>query len=279
MYLLGFLCATGLSILGCEDDDTSIEESSATPNAVNEAQYLETQAATEMITGVSGDVFLTDTGTNKQVGAAKNNNCVERSSEETDGIVTVTLDYGQGCELDEDVIVSGIIKITYDLNDTANGATILTTLENYRYNEVSVNGKATSVYSIVTDTGNFKFSSETDFLFEWPDGLTATSEGLSETETVFEISNEIFDFYTLISGNGATEFSNGDRYTYEITTPLRTEIGCAYVVSGIVVTTENGEASTRNYGDGSCDTIATDTDTNGTTTTIDLDDDQKENDN
>ncbi|NHF59578.1 hypothetical protein FK220_009520 [Flavobacteriaceae bacterium TP-CH-4] len=280
MYLIGLLCATGLCILGCEDDDGSVASSEVVAaEAVSDQQYIEIQNATEAITGVSGDAFLTDTGADKRASTYKITDCVERSSEEVNGRVTITLDYGEGCELGNGDTVSGVIAITYDQNDSANGAVILTTLENYRYNDISVTGNASSIYMANEENGGFIFSSETDLSFEWPDGLTAISYSLSETETVFAISDEAFDLYTLVSGNGNTEFSNGDSYGYEITVPLRSEIGCAYIVSGVMVSSENNSTLTRDYGDGSCDDIATETDDDGNTVTVDLDRDTMDNDN
>lgn len=270
MYMLSLICITMLCVFGCEDDGGSEAIAIAT-EAVTQVQYLDTQVAINEITRSTSDAFLLDTGTSKQSTTAKINDCGQRSSEEIDGAITQTIDFGEGCELENGDTVAGIIRITYDMNGNDTGTIISTTLENYKYNDISVSGSSSTVYSLNESSENFMFIAETDFSFTWPDGLTAESESQSETETVFEISSEAFDFYTLIAGNGLTQFNSGDAYSYEITTSLRTEIGCRYVVSGVITNTENSTTRTRDYGNGECDNEATETDGDGNTVIIDLD--------
>jgi len=270
VYAMGLMSAAGLLIIGC-DDDESTPEVTGTAVAVTQVQYSEAQAAEESITGTSEDVYLTDNGSGKQADTvAKTSNCAVQSSEEVDGNFVITIDYGEGCEFGDGDVVTGKIIITYDLESEGDEVTILTTLEEYTYNDIAVSGSSTMAFGTSEDNENFTFTTETDFDFEWPDGLTATSSSLSTSETIFELSEEAFEFYSLISGNGTTEFSNGDSYTHEITTPLRSEIGCRYVVSGVITTSENGVATSLDYGDGTCDSVAVETDENGNTEEVDL---------
>ena len=71
-----------------------------------------------------------------------------------------------------------------------------------------------------------------------------------------------------ISGSWTTTFPAGTQ-TSTITTPLRVEVGCPNIVSGVVSIVRNGNTATLDYGSGECDNQATLT-VNGTTTTITL---------
>ncbi len=282
-YFLSLLFATSLLVVSCEDDDGSVTdgtESNDVPGvAVVTASEFETvQEAIETITSVSENTFITDTGTAKQAGtAAANKSCAEVTFEESEGVMTVTIDYGTGCEIDDENTVSGRIILTYNTQITeGEDVAIETTVDSFMYNDITVSGSAITTYNTDSNDGidNFTFSTESDYSFEWPDGLTATSTDESSTETIFEVDQEEndFQFYWLTTGEGGTTFSNGDVYSYEITMPLRSNFNCRYIVSGVITVTENSDMVTTDYGDGACDSIATETDQDGNETTIDLDD-------
>jgi hypothetical protein len=67
-----------------------------------------------------------------------------------------------------------------------------------------------------------------------------------------------YDDVFLITGSGTHSHSNGGGFTRTITEPLRKELSCVHFVSGIVQTVPlNRPTRTLDYGDGTCDNIAT----------------------
>lgn len=67
-----------------------------------------------------------------------------------------------------------------------------------------------------------------------------------------------YDDVFLLSGSGTHSHSNGVGFTRTILVPLRKELSCHHIVSGVVETVpENRPARTLDYGDGTCDNIAT----------------------
>ncbi|HHN48477.1 MAG TPA: hypothetical protein ENN08_06055 [Bacteroidales bacterium] len=67
-----------------------------------------------------------------------------------------------------------------------------------------------------------------------------------------------FDDVFLITGSGSHSHSNGGGFTRTILEPLRRELSCHHYVSGVVQTVpENRPIRTLDYGDGTCDNIAT----------------------
>ena len=71
------------------------------------------------------------------------------------------------------------------------------------------------------------------------------------------------------TGSGTIAVNDTTRFSRVITKPLLYDNSCGFIKSGTVVLTKGTTTITTDYGDGTCDNIATVT-TNGTTETIDL---------
>jgi hypothetical protein len=68
----------------------------------------------------------------------------------------------------------------------------------------------------------------------------------------------IYDDVYLITGYFNGTDANGNAFIANITAPLRKEIGCHWIVSGIMEITKTGKPTkTLDYGNGSCDQYAT----------------------
>ena len=71
------------------------------------------------------------------------------------------------------------------------------------------------------------------------------------------------------TGSGTISVNDTLKFSRVITKPLLYDASCGYIKSGTIVLTRGTTTITTDYGDGTCDNIATVT-TNGTTETIDL---------
>lgn len=263
-------------LLSCQDDNESGDTGEFNTAAViTQMEKNELEAAVNEINSAVGNNFGVDTSTSKTVSTEKTFGCMDITSEEDEeGNIGVIIDYGEACELRNGDVVSGRILISYTAEDSEDNDFVIDyTLENYVYNDIVVTGSAQAIYDFENEEGNLVYAYESDFMFIWPDGLEAADNSSYSTETVFESDEEtFFNFYNLTTGSGETTFSNEDSYTFQITEPLRSEPRCRYYVSGVVVSTQNSETVTLDYGDGECDDSAIETDGNGNTTVIDLDD-------
>ncbi|SHJ23004.1 hypothetical protein [Aquimarina spongiae] len=271
--LLSLLCFGLFLFVGCQDDDN--EQEIPTEQVTTSIQYKDIEAANQRIQAFVQDVFTLESGfVANRIVPTKSNDCVTTTSEVTETTRTITIDFGDGCEVGQDEVITGLIRMSFSVDlDAENKVTITYTVENFTYKDISVNGTATSIFTFDRDAGTRKFTTDSNFTFGWGDGLSATSATNFVNETFFEMNADApgnFDFYNLTSGTSTTTFSNGDVYSVEITTPLRNERGCVYTVSGVVVTSENSDTSTLDYGDGTCDNLATLTDKDGNETTIEL---------
>ncbi len=91
-----------------------------------------------------------------------------------------------------------------------------------------------------------------------------TQEWISGFETTDRSDNIYY-----LSGSGSIVINDESKYAKIITTPLLYDAGCEFIKSGIIELTRNGNVTTIDYGDGTCDDMATVT-TDGTTEEISL---------
>lgn len=181
---------------------------------------------------------------------------------------TIILDYGDGTELNNGKVLSGKITIEITAPRSSQDYTRTVTYDNFGVDTMVING-----LSIVTvdkvDEMMRQFKS--DFTISFPDGTTITRSSERTWQWVEGIDTEDnqADDVILITGYVNAE-KEGESYTKEIVTPLKRVGDCRYIVEGVVTVTLNGEVlCTIDYGDGTCDEVATVT-RNGETSEIDL---------
>ena len=268
------LCLTCSFLLSCNNDDNDTQ--TPTTAVTTSKQHKDIASANKRINTIVENVFGTESSVRSKINSKiKSPECATITSDTTEDIKTVVIDFGDRCELSNGEVISGSIRMIFSLQlDTESKIEIKYTLDKIVYNDIMVSGNATTIFSFQNDTGNTKFTTTSDFSFVWKDNLTATSKTNFTTESFSGNTNPdtpaSLVFYTLTTGNSITEFSNGDKYTVDITVPLRSESSCEYIVNGVMVTKENSTTITLNYGDGICDNIAIQTDADGKETTIEL---------
>lgn len=197
---------------------------------------------------------------------------------------TVIVDYGDGCGLDNALsnvnrrIRKGkiIIKVTGPM--WLQGSYREVTLENFFVNDHKVEGKRT-----VTNEGRWDDGSEYEGFRYFsvvleggkvttPDGLEITKD-LTRTRTFVEGEETRWDTRDdiwYIDGIATGTNRKGIAFTREITSPLWKEIGCRFITQGTVLISVEGRPDViLDYGDGTCDRIATVT-VDGETKEIDL---------
>ncbi len=264
-------------LFSCSSDDNNDEGGNSTSEVTTSDQYRNLEAATDQINDLTSGAI--NTGARMRFSGNLNqkmNDCYtisqELNNDQTGG--TVTIDFGNGCEVEGGDIVSGKILMSFSFNLDGENISITSdqTMENLVFNDMNVNGTTKLVISL-TAQGSETITSTSKIDFSWADGLTATIEEDSKNELF--MNNDTFEFYTLITSNGTATFSNGDVFSFTTETPLRLEDTCEYPVSGVIINKENTAVKTLNFGDGECDSIVSVTDNEGNTTTVDLETDEE----
>ena len=172
---------------------------------------------------------------------------------------TITIDYGDGIELVNGRIISGMIIIEVSAPPRINGATREVSYENFYVDSVHIEGGATRTFT-GTDTTERVFSNVSNLTITFPDSTILqrnaerTRSLVDGFETLFRHSDDVI----LIEGFVNYETSNGKSFSKTITYPIKKTGACRFIVEGTVYFTLNGEEFAElDYGDGTCDDVAT----------------------
>lgn len=191
--------------------------------------------------------------------------------------VTVTYDFGAGCTGADGRTRSGQIIVTHTGRYRDAGSVMTVLPVNYVVDGRAIEGTKTVTNNGRNGQGNLSYTvaiAQGEVTF--PDG---TSRTLNATWTREWIAGEgttvhdlgvagLLDDVWLISGSATGTRRGGQIWSAVITTPLRRELSCQNIVSGVVEISPDGRATrTLDYGNGDCDRIATMT-VNGNTRTI-----------
>lgn len=184
----------------------------------------------------------------------------------------VTLDFGtEGC-LVRGRLLRGQLVFDYTRNPEAQEIQINYNLVDFYINARQVIGSRTVLKERENANGNPQFTHNLNLTVVWPNGLEASRSGTKVREWVEGLgSGDFTDNVFELSGNWETTFVNGNTHSYEIIDPLRDEVACATMVSGTVNVQRPNFGGILDYGDGTCDALATFTFNNGNSTIIVLD--------
>jgi hypothetical protein len=162
-------------------------------------------------------------------------------------------------------------KVIINLSDTITNAGAVQTVEyqDFYIDSIKVDLNATLKNMGKNSNGNWVIEKTYEQTITKGDEVavrknTETQEWLSG----FGTTDKSDDSYYL-SGSGSIVVNDTAKFSKVITTPLLFEASCDYIMSGVVELTRNSVTSTIDYGDGTCDDVATVT-TNGTTEEINL---------
>ncbi|MBQ4822319.1 hypothetical protein [Aquimarina sp. MMG016] len=178
---------------------------------------------------------------------------------------TVTLDFGSdGCEVRSDHIVKGKIIMSYTIDIDAMSKTINYSLQDFSIDDIQFEGSKTVTRQKANNNGNPQYTMNLDFTVTFVDGSQASRTGNKTREWVEGVFNGNWgDNVFLITGAWETNFANGNTHSTIITTALRREASCRFLVSGMVDLIRTNFSGTLDYGDGSCDNLAVFTNSEG----------------
>ncbi|WPR75168.1 hypothetical protein [Algoriphagus sp. NG3] len=173
----------------------------------------------------------------------------------------ITVDFGEGCTNSNGVTRKGIINLTYTAHLLFPGAKIITTFDGYEVDGKKVEGTRTITnkeVDIETNAITLEVTIQNGKV-TWADGssVTVSSEQLRKinlgTQGNYEVS---------ITGSASGTSRSGLDYTSSVTEALIytrscLETGVSTPLSGIVSFQFNEIEASVDYGDGTCDKMAT----------------------
>lgn len=267
------LCIGVLSLLSCEQSESISSENEAL--SVQEiTDLVDLNDVSEEVEGLLEDVLVGEVVLSAKDATTKTTeeDCRIKTVEDDGSTRTVTIDFGEGCESRRGNVLSGKIIFTYTRDSEAQSFTITQSYENFYVNENSIEGESTTVRLKENENENPQSTRSFETKITKADGTEVSKEGVKVREWIVGSDTEIrSDDVYLITGNWERVTKEGDLIEAAIVQALRKERSCKFIVSGVIEVEKNGELGVIDFGDGTCDDIATFTNTNGDVEEIKLD--------
>jgi len=266
LKLLTIVVVTGIVFTSCENNNS--DDLSTTSQSITEDQTIalvEADDVTDEIDNIVDDIVNEDFNIVAKDESSKNEeeeklgrpNCLTKTIVLEGKSKTVTLDFGEGCELQNGHVLSGKIIMNYIFDKEAITTTIAKTFDNFFFNEVAVEGQNVIERTKRNDNGNTASVKTINVTLTWLDGKTVSRTGTRTREWLEGKDTKTWgDNVFVITGNVTTTFDSGEVFTSKIIEPLRREMACRFIVSGTVEISKGEKKGTLNYGDGTCDNKA-----------------------
>ncbi len=170
---------------------------------------------------------------------------------------TMTINFGTGCMGPNGVVRKGKIISVLSGPILLSGTTVAVSFENYYVNNYKVEGNV--LYTNNGGTGLNVTRQTTNGKLTYPDGITFYTYNGSHTLSQTAGANSItfVDDVFSITGGGTTGSSAGNTLTTSITTALVKATACHNVSAGVTQFTYNNISGSLNFGNGTCDNLAT----------------------
>lgn len=242
------LLATVLMLgYSCSDDaekDNDIVLSQADLEAV-----LETD---DIVGGI--DVALFELyNNNGSTGKTMVNECYSAQYTDTGYVATFN-----NCVLNGTENINGTLTVTYD-TDGEQGS-FSASYEDFYVGEIKINGTRSYQLSANSEGNSVSFSVTSNLTVEMADGSLISDEGERSFTLTFGDSLESTTYS--IAGTWTVVYK-GNTYNVTVNAPLTSSVNCGYVAAGDMTVSKNGLTVNVDFGDSTCDNVATITYPNG----------------
>ncbi|SMC35456.1 hypothetical protein [Cellulophaga tyrosinoxydans] len=268
---LAFILLSAWSCQKGETTDTPFNELSTTESLALVASVDEVDAI------IDDNIFYSDDFFNESDFTGKGNHydrsgyfsdCAFFEITSNENTVTVIISFEEGCKDRRGNELSGTITMTRTKESGNYEASVAFT--DFTINGYIVNGSKTYSKIIENSNGNPERTITINITVE-TDGGTITKTGTRTREVTAGGDTDTYqDDEITITGSGSYTSADGIVITAEITTPLVRPAGCKFIAQGVKQYTNAGVISVLDYGDGTCDNLATLTAADGSVTEIEL---------
>lgn len=241
-----------LAVFGCRKDDDDNETTSAADNTLAQQTFDDVQSISDQ--AAEGNLTSFKTG-----GIASG--CATITNDTIAVPHLLTIDFGAlNCLCNDGRSRRGQILVSYTgkYKDSASVHTL--TFSDYYVNDNHVMGTKTVTNGGTNGNGNVFYIVEVNGSIGLADSsgtLTWVSSRVREWLEGYSTLPWDDDVYS-ITGTASGTRADGNSFTAEITEALRKEIGCRWIVDGVVEFTPDGKPTrVVDFGDGVCDNQAT----------------------
>ena len=214
MYNLKFklflvFIVTSFVFTACEEAN-SIDETLATINEDQTIALVESDDISDEVDNIVDD-FLSEefaVATKNEASKIELNNiggrpeCVTKTIVLAGNSKTVTLDFGDGCTMPNEHLLTGKIVMSFMFDKESKTTTITQSFEDFTFNSIAVTGENTIVRTKENENGNPQSVKTIHVILTWTDGETATKTGTKTREFIEGHDTKTWgDNVFLISGN------------------------------------------------------------------------------
>lgn len=182
---------------------------------------------------------------------------------------TITIDFGTGCSSNDGITRSGKINITLSDSLRHSGSTAVMTFTNYYVSGFKKEGTITWTNTTQNGIRSWQRKCENGKITA-PDGhfwLHSGTQAVVQTagsDTPSDLTDDVFSY----TGTATVTNSSGESRTATILNALEKKVDCANIDKGTIKIQGPNHYATLDYGDGTCDRIATISIDAGTPVTI-----------
>lgn len=176
---------------------------------------------------------------------------------------TRTVDFGTtGCEMSNGNVLRGKMIVSGSTNFNQPSYTITYSFDQFYHNDKLIGGNKIAVRTIQSTAALVALhpvvNVQLDLTITYPNGTVYTRVGSRVRELIEGYATPLIwaDNIYSVTGSWATTFPSGIQ-TATITTPLLVKLSCPHIVSGVLNIMRNETSSNIDFGDGTCDNLAT----------------------
>jgi hypothetical protein len=173
---------------------------------------------------------------------------------------TLTLDFGIGCTSADGILRKGKIIYVFTKPLFSPGDTTSVTFNQYVVNGFGLQG----TYSIINNSSQLNgisfITQVTNGIITYPNATNyhyshhRTFTMTAGSSTPYDITDDVYS----ITGNSSFSTADGSSLVFNITTPLVKAVSCHNISKGVVsIVYDQAVSGTIDFGDGTCDNLAT----------------------
>jgi hypothetical protein len=259
--ILGVIAAIaiGCMISSCKKEDSQ----NNVPNPQSSVKSASSNATAESIWG--GIFKQADNAAHNTNNLKELTGCPTITINPIDGYpMTITIDFGTNCTCQDGTVRSGIIVAVLSAPYPDSASVLTINLQDYHQiingTDYAVTGTETVTNMGHNISGNLVYDVVvTNTIITSVNGtINWNSHRQNEWIAGDDTDLDIWDDVYLVTGTADGINENGETFEINITTALRVEISCAYIVSGTLeIITDAYPPIVVDYGTGTCDNIAT----------------------
>lgn len=251
-------------LMSCGDDVDEITDllSGDTTAVVKETELsAQADASIETINDIIVEGFedAESTATNKVLKNKVLSACATTTVDLSATPKKVTIDFGtEGCAVLNGEVLKGKLILSYTGSLADESVVISSSFDAFFVDGVQYLGTKTVTRIRASATVNPQYTMDLDVSLVFEGGEEAIRTGTITRAWIEGVLNGNFEdnvFQT--TGAWTTTFESGTPHKTTITTPLRREASCRYLVSGVAEIVRTNFSGTLNFGAGTCDNKAT----------------------